>query len=111
MNEAASLARKIIAFATSSGFAKRFAGEACAIVNDTSSMVFPVFRALFSIISCSLPVAVAPGNTLFTVIPKPPSSLAIVLLQFATAPRIVLLTPKPSRGCFTEVEITFIIRP
>ena len=42
---------------------------------------------------------------------NPPSSLAKVLDQLATAPLIVLETPKPFKGCFTEVEIIFIIRP
>ena len=77
----------------------------------TSSSVAPVFEALLEIILVKRSVSVAPGKTLFTVIWCTPNSLARVLLQLATAPRMVFETPNPVKGIFTEVEITFIILP
>ena len=50
----------------------------------------------------------APSGTL---IPKGPNSTESVFDQFATAPRMVLDTPKPLMGIFTEVEIILIMRP
>ena len=38
-------------------------------------------------------------------------TVASVLLQLATAPRMVFDTPRLGSGCFTEVEITFMILP
>ena len=35
----------------------------------------------------------------------------MVLLQFATAPRMVFDTPKLAKGCLTEVEIILMMRP
>ena len=65
----------------------------------------------FSIKDFNLFVFVKPGRTLFTVIPYKPNSSDNVFAQFATAALIVLETPKPGIGAFTEVEIIFIILP
>ena len=54
---------------------------------------------------------VAPGKTLFTVMPYWPTSLASVFAQLPTAARMVLDTPKPCKGAFTDVEMILIIRP
>ena len=56
-------------------------------------------------------VSVEPGNTLLTVMPLAASSAARVLAQLATAQRVVLETPRPAIGSFTEVEITLTMRP
>ena len=56
-------------------------------------------------------VLLNPGNTLLTVIAYPPNSTDNVFAQLATAALIVLETPKPGIGAFTEVEIIFIILP
>ena len=40
-----------------------------------------------------------------------PSSIDKVLLQLPTAPLVVLLTPNPGIGSFTEVEMILTIRP
>ena len=56
-------------------------------------------------------VWVAPGSTLLTVMPWGATSVAQVLAQFATAPRTVLDTPNPTSGAFTEVLMTFTMRP
>ena len=48
---------------------------------------------------------------LFTVIPKRPSSLASVLVQFAIAARTEFDTPRPLIGVNTEVLVTLIMRP
>ena len=52
------------------GLAKRFAGTAFFIALAASSSVFPVFADLFLIISVKRSVPVAPGKTLFTVMPN-----------------------------------------
>ena len=75
------------------------------------STLCPVDAALPSIMETKRWVIVAPGNTLLTVIPKGANSTERVLDQLATAARIVLLTPRPRRGAFTEVDMTLIIRP
>src|SRR5690606_9558563 len=93
------------------GLAKRLAGTACFMTFAASSSEWPDLADLFLIISVNLSVLVAPGRTLLTVIPNWPSSLAKVLLQLATAPLMVLLTPSPSNGCFTEVEMILMMRP
>src|SRR5690625_3745448 len=108
---AAGLAKKAAASATSSGLAKRLAGTILFIVLITSSSLLSSRLERVLIIDANRGVAVNPRRTLFTVIPCGPNSFAMVLLQLATAPRIVLLTPSPSIGCFTEVEIMLIIRP
>jgi hypothetical protein len=54
-------------------------------------------------------VVVNPGRTLLTVILYRLISFAILLAHDATAPRIVLLTPKFFNGIFTEVEIILIL--
>jgi hypothetical protein len=59
---------------------------------------------LASTINASLAVSVAPGRTLFTVIPKGATSPARVSAGKATAPRTMLETPSPGIGCLTEVE-------
>ena len=41
--------------------------------------------------------------------PKGANSLASVLAQDATAPLVVLETPKPGIGTFTEVEMILMI--
>ena len=70
-----------MAFAISSGLAKRLAGTAFFMAWLASSTLTPVFADLFFIISLKRSVPVAPGKTLFTVMPKPPNSFAKVLLQ------------------------------
>ena len=59
-------------------------------------------------ISFNLPVLVAPGRTLLTVILWIANSLLKVLDQLATAPLIVFETPSPFKGCFTDVEMILI---
>ena len=86
-------------------------GDSLPISVKISSIVSPVFCARTPAISSNLPVWVAPGSTLFTVIPNCPNSFAIVLLQLATAPRMVFDTPKLAKGCLTEVEIILMMRP
>ena len=95
----------------SSASPKRRKGTACAMRASTSAGDWPVLAALASAIWSKRAVRVAPGSTLFTVMPSGPSSLARVLAQLATAPRTVLETPRPSRGCLTDVEITLTMRP
>jgi len=56
-------------------------------------------------------VFVDPGNTLLTVMPNGASSAASVLDQLATAQRVVLETPRPAMGSFTEVEMMLTMRP
>ena len=56
-------------------------------------------------------VFVAPGNTLFTVMPKDANSLAIVLAHEATAPRMVFETPRFGNGTLTDVETILITLP
>src|SRR5665647_1912502 len=79
--------------------------------SSISSLLFPEVADLFSINESYLAVLVYPGSTLFTVIPNCPNSFAKVFDQLATAPLIVLETPRPTIGCFTEMEIIFTIRP
>src|SRR6185312_9454714 len=62
--------------------------------------------------SCSIRgVFVEPGKTLLTVMPNGASSVASVLDQLATAQRVVLETPRPAMGSFTEVEMMLTMRP
>jgi hypothetical protein len=100
MYAAAGDARKATALATSSGLAKRFMGTAPAIAAATSSSDLPVLFALLAIMLVRRSVSVAPGSTLFTVMLNCPTSFAQVLLQLATAPRTVLLTPNPLQRDF-----------
>ena len=76
-----------------------------------SSKVIPFFSALVLMIDSNRPVIVAPGNTLFTVMPNGPNSSDNVFDQLATAPRMVLETPNPRNGTFTEVEMILMMRP
>ena len=96
---------------TSLGCANLFNGISSFIIWAACSLGMLFLCAFFSTISLSLSVCVAPGNILLTVTPKGPSSDDKVLLQFATAPRIVFDTPRPGIGCFTDVEIILIILP
>ena len=108
---AAGDAKNATALATSSAFPKRFMGISFSIssrIASTGTFNFSL-RVLTS--ACNLSVSVAPGKTLFTVIPNSPYSLAIVFAQLATAQRVVLLTPKFGKGCFTEVEMILMMRP
>ncbi len=66
---------------------------------------------MFSIKDINLFVDVKPGNILLTVILNCPSSLAMVFAHDATAPLVVLETPRLSIGIFTDVEITLMMRP
>src|SRR5690349_5929584 len=100
MYDAAGEARKATAAAISEGSAKRAIGISFIISFDNSSYDSPVFADLFSMMDFNRWVLVAPGNTLLTVIPKGASSLAMVLLQFATAARMVFETPKFFNGTF-----------
>ena len=88
-----------------------FAGISSIISSFSSSKLFPVFSALPLSTDSSRRVIVAPGRTLFTVIPNGPNSFANVLDQLATAPRTELDTPSPWIGIFTDVEIMFMILP
>jgi hypothetical protein len=45
------------------------------------------------------------------VIPSRATSPASVLAQAATAQRVVLETPRPAIGSFTDVEMMLMIRP
>lgn len=97
--------------ATSSGVPNRPAG-----ISDSNSVRIsssvrweaPDFREMMPV---RRSVSVAPGSTLFTVMPKGASSVAKVFAQLAMAPRVVLLTPRPSMGCFTLVDTMLIKRP
>jgi len=109
--EAAGDARKATAAAISEGSANLDMGISFIISCDNASNDSPVLADLFSMIDFKRCVFVAPGYTLFTVIPKGASSFAIVLLQFATAARIVFDTPRFFNGTFTEVEMILMIRP
>ena len=68
-------------------------------------------RARAATTDCRRAVRVAPGSTLFTVIPRRATSSESVLAQLATAPRTVLDTPSPLIGWRTEVDTTLIMRP
>ncbi len=111
MYEAAGLARKATAFATSDGFAIRRSGTQAIHSFSSSSRLIPLFFAIAGLSVSSLGVAVNPGSTLFTVIPNSPSSIERVLDQLATAPRMVLETPNPTMGAFTVVEMILLMRP
>ena len=89
----------------------RRSGTSAAISPRTSAAVVPVRSAFAAMSPASRSVSVAPGKTLFTVMPQGPTSFASVFAQFATAPRTVLLTPRPFNGCLTLVEMTFTMRP
>src|ERR1043166_9474065 len=97
--------------AIASGQPERGAGISASISSETSSLVAPVLDTLLDMMPSRRAVEVAPGRTLLTVMPKGASSLAMVFAQEATAPRMVLLTPRFFRGIFTEVEITFTTLP
>ena len=96
---------------TSSGSPVRFMGTELAICARISAVEAPVLLALFETICSNRAVFVAPGSTLLTVIPCTPTSLAQVLAQLATAPLIVLLTPRLFSGCLTLVLMTLMMRP
>ncbi len=104
-------AKNATAAARSFGLPKWPAGISEIISSSTVSILLPNFEALFSIILSSRPVFVAPGSTLFTVIPKGPNSIDKVFAQLATAPRMVFETPNPGIGILTDVDIILIIRP
>src|SRR5690606_23801824 len=109
MYAAAGEARNATALAASDDSATRPDGLSWSISFLTASVVALVFDALFSIMDDKRPVAVAPGKTLFTVMPNCPTSLASVFAQLATAARMVLLTPRLGNGCFTDVEMILMI--
>lgn len=88
-----------MAFAISSGSAKRRIGISCIISCVTAVSVLPADFDLLLMMEYSRWVPVAPGNTLFTVIPSAATSLASVFDQLATAARMVLDTPSPCKGC------------
>src|SRR5690606_21322711 len=109
--DAAGDARNTIPAAISAGAAQRPSGTCARATASTSARGRPVLSAFAPKISSSRRVAVSPGNTLFTVMPSGPSSRDSVFAQFATAPRTVFDTPRPGIGSFTDVEITFTMRP
>ena len=78
---------------------------------STSSTVIPPREALPLKSASSRAVFVKPGMTLFTVMPKRPSSDASVFVQFAIAARTVFETPRPLIGVITEVLVTLMMRP
>src|SRR5207249_2355441 len=109
--DAAGDARNAATAAISDGWPKRFIGISSFIFFSTTSInTFPLL-AVVSITEASLWVVILPGKRLLTVILNCPSSLAIVLAHEATAPRIVLDTPKFFKGIFTEVDTILIMRP
>ena len=109
--DAAGEARKAATAAISEASANRFIGTSASIFFSTTAAAVLPRCASVSISVDSRLVDVNPGNTLFTVILKCPSSFAIVLAQLATAPRMVFETPRFFSGILTEVEITFTMRP
>ena len=109
--DAAGLARKAIAAPSSEASAILPAGMSLTISFSISASDFFSFSDLLLRNDSKRLVSVYPGKTLFTVIPKGPNSVAMVFAQLATAPLIVLETPRPFRGVFTDVEITFMILP
>ena len=98
-----------MAFAVSPGLAKRPMGMAFFQLFSSSVMLCPPFFARASIKLERRAVAVAPGRTLFTVIPDSATSLLRVFAQLATAQRVVFDTPSPGMGSFTEVEMMLMI--
>ena len=76
------------------------------MASKISSGCCPVAWALACARLVRRAVCVAPGSTLFTVMPNGATSVAQVLAQFATAPRTVLDTPRPASGALTDVLIT-----
>ena len=100
-----------MACAISSGWPTRPAGTLAAMPARMSSGVWSVDAALASANPVKRAVCVAPGNTLFTVMPWMATSVAHVFAQLATAPRTVFDTPKPASGALTEVLMTLTIRP
>ena len=98
-----------MAAAVSSGRAKRRIGISDTIFSNTSSRVRPVFAEVLSMICSMRGVSVEPGSTLLTVMPFGASSVASVLAQLATAQRVVLDTPRPCSGSFTDVEMTLTV--
>ncbi len=78
---------------------------------STSSIDICFFSAFVFMMVSRRCVLVAPGKTLFTVIPNCPNSFAMVFAHEATAPRIVFDTPRLCNGTFTDVEMILMIRP
>ena len=81
------------------------------MASKISSGCCPVAWALACARLVRRAVCVAPGSTLFTVMPNGATSVAQVLAQFATAPRTVLDTPRPASGALTDVLITLTTLP
>ena len=102
--------RKATTLPSSEGSAKRPSGTVLNQAFSTSSSLIPFCSESVFFNSVRRYVLVNPGRTLFIVI-EGGNSLDNVLDQEAIAPRIVLLTPKPGIGSFTEVEIILTIRP
>ena len=111
MYAAAGLAKNAVNAATSSGLPNLPAGISANISASISSIWLLVFAAFELIIFSKRTVLVAPGKTLFTVIPYLATSKLNVFAQPATAALVAFETPKPFNGCFTEVEIILIILP
>src|SRR5678816_645828 len=109
--EPAGEARKAATAAISDGSPNRFMGISFFIDCSTLSLDAFAFFAEASMTKASRCVSMFPGKRLLTVILNCPSSLAIVFAHEATAPRIVLDTPKFFNGILTVVEMILMIRP
>ena len=81
------------------------------VSRSMSCTVLPARLARPCMIACNRPVRVDPGMTMFTVMPKAPSSPAIVRTQLPMAARTTLLTPNPRSGVTTLVLVTATTRP
>src|SRR6185312_16364829 len=97
--------RNATAAAISAGSAKRRIGISDSISCCMAAVSTPDFCARVCTICSMRGVLVEPGSTLLTVMPNGASSVASVLDQLATAQRVVLETPSPAMGSFTEVEM------
>ena len=108
---AAGDAKKAMAFAVSSGLPNRFKGTVLFMVSVTTSIEILPELDFDSMSEDSRSVSVNPGRILFTVMPFSATSKESVFAHDATAPRIVLETPKPGIGSFTDVDTILITRP
>src|SRR4029078_1654675 len=109
--EPAGEARKAATAAISAGSPKRFMGISFFILCSTLSASVFAFFAFVPISEARRWVEILPGKRLLTVILNGPSSFAIVFAHEATAPRIVLDTPKFFNGILTVVEMILMMRP
>lgn len=97
--------------AISDGAPNLFAGTEFLILSCIADLSIFSLSAKLSATASSLEVEMKPGKRLLTVMPKEASSLDMVFAHDATAARMVLETPRLSRGIRTDVEMTLMILP